>query len=589
MSKNFIKNINAKLGRSFWRDVLGILIILTVVALVTEFGIFYKSQPNYYKRISTYFYLFLPSLSLLLFISYNYQRRTKNFIPPAQSIRYRFLIFFLLTALLPSVPVFIISSDIIQRSIDRYLLLDVENLYNLPRKSLSLHYQSYYHLALENRSQPLCSQVLIDAWGKCIAIEEKDNAIIYSNNTAKNYYNFYLNYVNKKQLHHIDFFILSNQNQQGVAILTTSTRKYFFPLSREQQDIFINGLQVSQKYQSIIYFVDPLKKVIDFFLAILLIFVLVITILIAFMISKNITDPIVQLSNAVRGVFSGKISYVRNRVNKVIKQKAPGEIHMLAESIQKMVIQIEEFKDQQYHIQKNLAWQDVARKMAHEIKNPLTPIQLSIERITRQLRKHEKEIPASYQKIIKEASDSVLRQVNVIKNILNSLSRMYRMPLPQKLEVNLVTILEDLAKENQSEGIEIYLKIEDDDLFLQADADQLRRAFLNILQNARQALEWKKVVIQSPTVYIGARWAEKEKKILVFFMDNGPGISATNIKKVTEANFTTKENGEGLGLSIATKIFADHDAEMLILSTEEDQDKNEEGETNVTILFRLEQ
>lgn len=579
--------MNTKLGKTFWRDALGIVIILVVVSLVTEFGIFYNSHPNYYKRISTYFYLFLPSLSLLLFISYNYQRRTKNFIPTAQSIRYRFLIFFLLTALLPSVPVFIISSDVIQRSIDRYLLLDVENLYNLPRKSLTLHYRPYYHLALQNRSQPLCNQRLIEVWGQCLGVEESDDKIIYSGDTAKNYYEFYLNYVNKKNKTTIDFFILPSKNLQGVAMVTTAKRKYFFPLNKEQQEIFIKGLQVSQKYQSIIYFVDPLKKVIDFFLAVLLVFVLVITILIAFMISKNITDPIVQLSNAVRGVFSGKISYVRNRVDRVINQKAPGEIHMLAESIQKMVVQIEEFKDQQYHIQKNLAWQDVARKMAHEIKNPLTPIQLSIERITRQLRKHETEVPKEYQKIIKETSASVLRQVNVIKNILDSLSRMYRMPLPHKLEVNLVTILEDLSNENQSEGIEILLKIEDDDLFLQADADQLKRAFLNILQNARQALEWKKVVIQRPTVYIGAKWAEKEKEILVFFLDNGPGISAENIKKVTEANFTTKESGEGLGLSIAKKIFSDHDAEISILSTEEDQNKNEEGETNVTILFQL--
>lgn len=615
--KKLFKRIQSKMGRFFWRDVLGIVIILTVVALVTEFGIFYDSHPNYYKRISTYFYLFLPSLSLLFFISYNYQKRTTRFVPTAQSIRYRFLMFFLLTALLPSVPVFIISSDVIQRSIDRYFLLEIEDILVLPQKSLELHYRPYYRAAVKNENLPLCSQELLAAWKKnleynavntdsqknknnlstatianelaitCYGVDISSQEVSYSNPKAQNFYNFYKNFVNREKKPDIDFFVLPNNDEQAVAVFNLARRLYFFPLKKEEQNIFMKGLEVSKKYQSVIYFVDPLKKVIDFFLAILLIFVLIITILIAFFISKDITDPIIQLSASVREVFSGNIAKAKRRLKRVVQRRSPGELQILAESIQKMVIELEGYKSQQYLIQKNLAWQDVARKMAHEIKNPLTPIQLSIERIERQMKKNEKEIPEDYKKIVKEAGQSILRQINVIKNILNSLSRIYRMPLPNKSDVNLKNILSDLVSENQSEAMLLFLNLEDDDLFIHGDIDQLRRAFLNILQNARQAMNKKKVVVQSATVYIGARWVERDKKIEVFFLDNGPGIESQNINKVTEPNFTTKQEGDGLGLAIASKIFADHNAELFIFSHVEDVQNNKEGETNVVILFEV--
>lgn len=588
MLKKFFNRTKAKLGHSFWRDIFGIIIILVVVALVTEFGIFYNSHPNYYTRISTYFYLFLPSLSLLFFISYNYQKKRGNLVPTAQSIRYRFLMFFLLTALLPSTPLFIISSDIIQRNIDRYALLNIEEIANLPKQSLRLHYRPYYQLAQENLANSLCSSELLETWYECIGIELDKKNILYSSPSAKQYYEFYETYVNTSQNEEIDFFTYNLQTEKAVAVLNLQKRLYFFPLKKEEEKIFKEGVHFYKKYQSLIYFVDPLKKVIDVFLALLLIFVLIITILIAVIISKDITDPIIQLSHALRGVFSGNLANTKRRLERLLKKKSPGEIQVLAEITQKMVLELEEYKNQQYLIQKNLAWQDVARKMAHEIKNPLTPMQLSIERIIRQLKNYHEQIPAEFQKIIVSSSDSILRQIQAIQKLLNALSKMARMPVPHKSEINLANILCDLVNENQSENMDIFLRIEDNDLLIQGDADQLRRAFLNILQNARQAMQRKKVFIQKPTLYVGARWVERKKNIEVFFLDNGQGVAPDHVSKITEANFTTKENGEGLGLAISKKILEDHGAKLMISSHVEDKEKNEEGETTVSAFFTWE-
>lgn len=205
--------------------------------------------------------------------------------------------------------------------------------------------------------------------------------------------------------------------------------------------------------------------------------------------------------------------------------------------------------------EKHAAWSDIARKIAHEVKNPLTPIKLSAERIEKKIM--DNTIDSNE---INKLTKTISKQVDDIGMLVDEFSSFARMP---EAEVKLDNLSKTL-KESYELFSDSYTKINmklllpEKDIFFQFDNFQITQVFTNIIKNAVEA------VISIPNPYIFVKLTELNNTIEISVVDNGIGINDREISKIFEPYYTTKEKGTGLGLSIVKKIIEDHNGTIKI-------------------------
>ena len=209
--------------------------------------------------------------------------------------------------------------------------------------------------------------------------------------------------------------------------------------------------------------------------------------------------------------------------------------------------------------QKMAAWSDIARRIAHEIKNPLTPIRLAAERLKRHLEK-----PLNLDKeIFDQSLNMITRQVDDIHYLVDEFSSFARMPSPKLNQANFFLILkqyiEPLISSFQNISIEIDKKTYKD-IYIMADEKQIRQAVGNLIKNSFENLTINKI----KNGKISIDFDFDNDFITLFITDNGTGIDESYMSKIMEPYFTTKVGGTGLGLAITKKIIEDHNGSMLI-------------------------
>ena len=217
--------------------------------------------------------------------------------------------------------------------------------------------------------------------------------------------------------------------------------------------------------------------------------------------------------------------------------------------------------------EKHAAWSDIARKIAHEVKNPLTPIKLSAERIEKKYL--DKNISPEE---ISKLTETISRQVDVIGKLVDEFSSFARMPEAEIKLDNLSKCLEDsyLIFSNSHSKIKMKLNKPTEDIYFQFDKFQLSQSFNNLIKNAIEAV----IKIPNPSIVINL--FQKNKGIFIQFIDNGIGIDQNKISKIFEPYFTTKNKGTGLGLSIVKRIIEDHGGKIKI-----EKNKNMAGTTSI--------
>ncbi len=218
--------------------------------------------------------------------------------------------------------------------------------------------------------------------------------------------------------------------------------------------------------------------------------------------------------------------------------------------------------------QRASAWQEVARRMAHEIKNPLTPIQLSAERIAKQFRGQVSSVGDSIgtesprsdgktEKIINDGTETILREVSSLKSMVDEFSRYARLPKATLEEGELNRIIQQatLLYADRKDEIKIETNLARDIPKLLVDAEQLKRVFVNLIDNSCEAFEdgVGDRVINIKTYHDAAR-----DLVVTEFSDNGKGIDPANIQNFFQPYFSTKGRGTGLGLAIVQRIVDEH-------------------------------
>ena len=214
------------------------------------------------------------------------------------------------------------------------------------------------------------------------------------------------------------------------------------------------------------------------------------------------------------------------------------------------------------------AWGEVARRLAHEIKNPLTPIQLSAERLQRKL---EGKLPEAETAVLDKSVRTIVDQVDAMKRLVNEFRDYARLPAAELKPLDLNALIVDVLALYGGEGqaaAQIVRELDPACPQIQGDAQQLRQVVHNLLQNAQDACE--AVADRPPRVIIRTEWSALRQRVRLTVSDSGPGFEPHILQRAFEPYVTTKSKGTGLGLAVVKKIADDHRARIDLGNVQQD-------------------
>jgi two-component system nitrogen regulation sensor histidine kinase NtrY len=281
--------------------------------------------------------------------------------------------------------------------------------------------------------------------------------------------------------------------------------------------------------------------------------------LLGFTVSRNVARPLRQLINGFELVALGDFS-IRLR-----RGWRRDEIAGLFEAFNGMTEDLSDLRERLMRTERVAAWQEVARKVAHEIKNPLSPIQLSIETLQKVYERHHPE----FETIFRESTQTILEEVEKIRRIVQEFSEFARMPEPEFQEVDLREAFEKVLRLLAPRMGEVKVEKQFEELSpVRADLDQIERLLTNLVLNAVEAM--KGIGRLTLTLERTRGRAGRGRWVRMAVADSGPGMSEEVRRSLFTPYFTTKQGGTGLGLVIAQRIAEQHRGRIAVAS-EEDQ------------------
>ena len=550
-----------------------VLLYILLIILVLIFANQIITDLSFKTSLSNFFVLAIAitlPLFLLVTITVNVIRliREKTRKKPGAQFKIRLLLFFLFIIILSSVPQAILSINFIHTAMNSWFSARVGDTI---RGGLDIALQ-YYNDKLEVLNRYSESAVFLrsirnvdqkpeDIWneiqdlhpdiGSIQIITEDGREIFFDGNSSA--------YLNATQFENRGDGLLPKFSSGGASVLqilktyTVKNKDYRIILSTILPENFDKTAE--RLTTSLQTFIQLEKFQSTFRLAIIVFYfffsfpLILLSILISFLLSGEIIAPIVNLEEATRRVAEGDFSFR-------ILTRSDDELSMLITSFNKMVSELERYKIKISQTEKIAAWQEIAQRLAHEIKNPLTPIKLSAQRI---LRKHETE-PEELDRILVPAVTAIIQEVENLNSLLTEFKNFARLPTPKIEAVNLRKLLEETvaAYASSFHAVTIGFNNIDPAIIVQADQGQLKQVFANLIKNAVEAMD------ERGEIFISADLVKKGNShyCRIQIQDTGPGIEETNRDKVFNPYFTTKRHGTGLGLAIVERIIFDHNGQI---------------------------
>jgi two-component system, NtrC family, nitrogen regulation sensor histidine kinase NtrY len=282
-------------------------------------------------------------------------------------------------------------------------------------------------------------------------------------------------------------------------------------------------------------------------LGIALVAVLLIAAALGLFIARRATGRVATLRDAARRVGEGDLT-VR------VAPRGSDELDDLGRAFDRMVAELSEARSRVVYLQKLSAWQEVARRLAHEIKNPLTPIQLAVQELASKYRGGD----AAYERLLGTAQEILTEEVGAIRRLVDDFSAFAKLPKVEPVPVDLGQVVDDFARAHPE--WQTALKVERRaPVAALCDKMLIRRVLANLVENAVQAIE---PTGQLPAVRIAI--AEGDHAACLFIDDNGPGVAEEARERIFDPYVTTKEHGTGLGLAIVRKIVLDHGGDVRV-------------------------
>ncbi len=584
-----IKNFNWIILSSFLCIFMGIVTFLTFI----NEGFVPLTDENLQTLLIIDIFLLLIFFSLIFKNFYRFYYTGKKNKKGAQT-NLKYISVFSLFTVIPSLVVAIFSLFIfnfgIQNYFDKQITKAVNNSYDVAKNyldeskenvlsdvilmSVGLNRASNFYFSNPNRfknimrSEKILRRIddvyLIDSLGNILLSDVRDITEEFVVPSDEDY---------EQVLEGKPVFISNNLENKTTAMtkLNSLVDTYLY-ISRNIDSEILRYLNETEQAVSFYYSVENSQTGIKVTFAI--IYIIVVTLLlflstsIAITFASRLTKPIVNLIGASDSISKGALDV------KVPELETDEEFKQLNKNFNSMIERLKEQQDKLLINERHEAWETVARKLAHEIKNPLTPIQLSID----SLREKYKGKLNNYEQEFEKYLETINRQIKDIEKLVNEFSNFARMPRPILKKIDIIEIVKkslEFIKMTSKNSITLTLKTKQQFIF--GDEDQLNRVFINLIKNSEEAfkdinkknLNFKgniDIEINSNNDYIVCR-----------LTDNGPGIS--DARKAMTPYFTTKKTGTGLGLPIVSKIINEHSGNFSI--------KNNKKERGVIISISL--
>jgi len=270
--------------------------------------------------------------------------------------------------------------------------------------------------------------------------------------------------------------------------------------------------------------------------------------------ASRVTRPVEQLAGAAREVAAGNW-------NTRVPVNSADELGALAESFNRMTQELLQQREQLVQSERVAAWRELARRLAHELKNPLFPLQLTVENLVRS----REQSPEQFDEVFRESSSTLLAEIANLKAIISRFSEFSRMPQPQFQRVQLNEIVQNVARllqaqlrSQESAPIECRLELAEALEPIAADAELLHRAFSNLALNALDAMP------QGGTLTL--RTSQNGNRGVVEIADTGTGLTAEECERLFTPYYTSKAHGTGLGLAIVQSVISDHGGRISVRS-----------------------
>ncbi len=567
-----------------------ILFFLTIIFVIFSFILLINqridtssnnSYDNYFIGVAIFFLIFLLYFFLSQILPFIIRIRKKNIT----TFNNRFSLYFIGIAITPAIIVGSIALLLINFGVNDWFNDRIQNIiknsvyvaegYLEEHKktikgdiyAMSSDLNNASNLYIRDRfnfEKLFFTQSLVRNLPDSFLIDGKGNIILKSRGTLKIYYQPTPESLNKVENGELAIFTSTEFNKVYAIIKLDKYLDLYLYVGRPMDNRVLTALNETKSAQ---YDFNRLEenrsKLSVIFILIYLIITMVlifISIIVGIGFARKIVDPITKIIIATDNISKGNYDLKLNKTNDFV------ELNRLTDSFNKMSDDIVSQRKQLAISEKHEAWSDVARKIAHEIKNPLTPIKLSIDRLKN---KADKGINISELEVI-ETIDTINRQVDDIKNLVDEFSNFARMPAPNVHEYNMKNIIDNAVSlfDLKSNKILIDLNKKSLDYFVKCDESQINRVFNNLIINSIHSIESKFKNDPGGRIYIDGSVEGKYLKIKIF--DNGLGL-AYKEEDLLKPYFSTKDKniGTGLGLSIVEKIISEHEGNFHIYNIDD--------------------
>ena len=569
-----IKNFKWFFSISFLCVLLG---VFTFITFINQNFIFLNENNLQYLLI-------LDVILLIIFLILLVKETTKLFSQyslkkTGSRTSLNYILQFSLFAFIPSLIVAIFSLILfnvaLQKYFDSKITSAVNNSYEVAKKYIeeskrsieadifliSIDLNRYYNVYFTNpnqfkkfvRTQRLLRKIdeiyLIDSAGS-ILLKETNNPDIEFNVPTEKYFD--------KALEGKPVSIERTEEKKAAYMvkLNNYIDTYLY-IAKNVQPQLLNYLDATEQAVNFYYTVENNRTGIKITFAIIYIIVvsmlLFLTIVLAITFASRLTKPIINLITASKNISSGHLN------SKVPEIESDEEIKTLNKNFNNMIDRLKLQQDKLLVAERFSAWESVARKLAHEIKNPLTPIQLSIDRLREKYSEKLKDDKNDFTKYL----ETISRQIVDIKKLVDEFSGFARMPSPILKKIDLLNVIKrslDFYKISHKDlNIELNTN-SNKKFFIKGDSDQLYRAFINLIKNSIEAIDEKKQKDSSLLGKINVEIDKNNEYIMIKMLDNGLGFGDT--KSMLKPYYTTKKDGTGLGLPIVSKIINEHNGDI---------------------------
>ena len=530
--------------------------------------------------------IFLSSFLGVLFVKFSQIFLIKkNKLEIGNKTKNRLLLYFISLAAIPSIIVAIFSLLIFNFSIEKWFDRKINDVVNnsveVAKRYLNEHQQSISKDILltandfnRNKNTLISDKERFEKYIEAQArIRSINNLYIVSD---KGDLIFSLPGYDKKNFSKPDKYILSAANKgkpiiissaytnktYGMVKLSSFENYYLYVVQNVDPQIVSNLKKTGEAYS---YYIDIKNNIFSLQITFMIIYIIItlILIFISSIISINLsnyfTTPLVSLFNASNKIKEGDYNFELNEKN------LDSDFAQFNQTFNEMLTKIRSDQKKISLTGRFEAWNIIAKKLAHEIKNPLTPIQLSLDTI----RDKFKDQIISNKKNFDDHIDMINQQISEINSLLNSFSDFARMPSPSLEKNDIIEIINNSINPYKKNYTNINFVFENNakNKFLLCDKNQIFRLITNLIKNSVESVSEKNLDKDGKIIIC---ISEDLKYFYFEIIDNGIGFPQKNLNNLHEPYFTTKHNGSGLGLSIVGKIIHEHKGDFYFMNNQDD-------------------